>query len=107
MIEVVKFTFQSVFVWIVFICRLRNIRVSPSASFPTFICIEEEEEEKKRWIRSSAFDCSQRRRLAHSVRLKKGVDEGLCIWQTQLVLNPRKQILFTQSWIPANGAEMK
>ncbi|MCO5578434.1 hypothetical protein L7F22_032276 [Adiantum nelumboides] len=116
-LRIIALALQSLFVWIIFICQFKYVRV---ASSPVFESIEVEEEGESvsvvsaggsrslrrarvLWARSSSCDAAQRRALAHKLRLTKSIDETVTSWQTHLFLNSRKQTLFAQSWMPADG----
>eukprot|EP00250_Pteridium_aquilinum_P011835 c20339_g1_i1 orf=642-1865(-) len=119
-LRIVGLALQSLFVWIVFVCRFKYVRV---ASSPVFESIEVEEEEASAMVsvetsrrsrkgrlssaRSTSCDAASRRVLAHKLRITKSIDETISSWQTHLFLNSRRQTLFAQSWMPAGGKSTK
>ena len=119
-IKLLAFSFFSLILSIVFLCKSKSSHARPS---PVFRSIQEDEEEeecavssrkqkKKRrklyfLFRNRAFN-SHRRVLAHNLRtVNKDLklnESFSSIWENQLFLNSRSQTLFTQSWIPSNGS---
>ncbi|KAH7446083.1 hypothetical protein KP509_01G038400 [Ceratopteris richardii] len=113
------FAVYSMFMWLLFICRFKYVRVSTS---PVFESIELEEVEKsggispetskikkKRrilWTRSLSCDANCRRVLARK-RLANAVDGDISSWQTHFFVNSRKQILFVQSWMPTERKQLR
>lgn len=115
-VRIVALALQWMFVWIVFICQFKYVRV---ASSPVFESIDVEEEcssaemsrsskRKKVFLaRWASRDAACRRNLAHKLRFTKPLDEAISSWQTHLFLNSRRQTLFAQSWMPAGGKDTK
>lgn len=110
-LRTVAFALQSMFVWIVFVCQFKYVRVASSPIEEGPVSVAEEPSRctivEVPSARSSACDAARRRTLAHNLRLTKAIDKTVSSWQTHLFLNSRRQTLFTQSWTPPHGKEMK
>lgn len=120
-LRIISLALQSMFVWIIFICQFKYVRVAASPVFESIVIEEEgkgstvfgaEASRSRRrakvlWARSSACDAARRRVLAHKLRLTKPIDETISSWQTHLFTNSRKQTLFAQSWMPAMGKQTR
>lgn len=119
-VRTVAFAFHSVFLWIMFVCRLRYVRVFPESGSqletrafrrltPEGTSEEGTQQSKSAVtsLRPPVRDVPSRRALAYKLQSVKKINEDVSCWQTHLFLNSRRQTLFTQSWILANERNMK